>query len=91
MSMAVKTLTEQLTFTQRQNVELSNAVDRLSSQIAEAYDLLREHEPAFVAAKLGEQMPAATTEPGNRKTRRAAKASSRGTMIPLACNEGASA
>lgn len=76
MSTMIDSLKKQNAMLQGEVERFATAVDNLSAQLSEAYSILREHEPAFVAAKLGEEMQAVgeTVAPvGNRKQRRVAK------------------
>lgn len=88
MSTIVDSLKKQNAMLQGEVERFAGAVDSLSAKLSDAYGLLRPHEPAYVAAMLGEDMPepgAAEPAPGDRKQRRAAKSSktgSAGQMIP---------
>lgn len=64
MSTIADSLRKQNTMLQGEVERFAAAVDNLSAQLSEAYAVLRRYDPAYVAVKLGEEMPASadTTE-----------------------------
>lgn len=59
MSTLADSLKKQNAMLQGEVERFAAAVDSLSAQLSEAYSVLRQHDPVYVAGKLGEDLPAA--------------------------------